>query len=384
MNRWLTGLVLAGCLLCARPYAADGPVPVAPKIEPNPALRDLPEKTCKVLVPNLAYKADGDVLAYSGMVYDHHRHKILAFGGGHGTAEFPNSVHEFDFKTLQWTPLTPDVPAREYTAANAVRTKDGKKLGGVTWQGKISAGSRHTYDGLVMLPGTCLMASAQCQEFNSTKCPEGYRENYLGGSGLWLFDPVKKEWQVGKEEGRSVMYCISEADPEMPDWIYMWSSDLAGNQAVNWKTGEVKRISDIPRKYIGYASVTYCPLTKTFWCFPKGRAWEYNTRTDKWTVHDLKGDEVGTHDVALAWDSVAEVFGLFSAGKFHYISPKEVAWHTLDVELDPDLDNKPMRHHHIYDPVNNVHIATTARWKTVAFKFVNKPGNLSKEASPKP
>ena len=219
-------------LSAALPAAEEAPSGGAPAFKTNPVLKDLPAGTCKVLVEPGAYKGDRNVLAYSGMVYDFHRHKILAFGGGHATARFPNSVHEFDFETLSWSALTPDVPVEEYTGENSVRNEKGAKLGGVKWQGKIWAGSRHTYDGLVMLPGACLMASAQAQEFQSTQCPEGYRENYQGGSGLWLFDPVKKEWQVSKESGRALPYCLSALDPNQPDWIYMWSSDVKGNQKV--------------------------------------------------------------------------------------------------------------------------------------------------------
>ena len=45
---------------------------------------------------------------------------------------------------------------------------------------------------------------------------------------------------------------------------------------------------------------------------------------------------------------------------------------------DWSLDNGPMRHHHVYDPVDNVHIAVASRWKTMVFKFLNrdKPGKL--------
>jgi hypothetical protein len=377
----VSALMLGALAGAAEPPKAGGPA--AGKFAPNPELKALPEQAVKVLVPGGGYKADANVLDYSGMVYDHHRHKILAFGGGHATARFPNSVHEFDPATLKWTALTEDVPPAAYTAENSVRTKDGQKLGGVKWAGKIWAGSRHTYDGLNLLPDADLMVSAQAQEFQSTACPAGYRENYQGGGGLWIFDPVKREWSVSEKDGLALSYCISEISPKAPDWIYMWSSDLGGNQAVNWKTGETKKVRDLPNKSMGYAGVTWCPETGTFWCFPAKKAWEYDPQADAWKTHPVKGEVPNTYDVNPVWDPVAGVFGLFSGGKFHYFSTAELTWHGLAAELDKDLDNGPMRHHHVYDPVDNVHLAVSGRWKTLAFKFMDKPGSLPGTTQPK-
>ncbi len=377
----MTGkLTISGvlALLVSAGAAMAGEDAKPPAFAANPELKGLSEKTVKVLVPEGAYKGDANVLDYSGMVYDHHRHKVLAFGGGHATARFPNSVHEFDPATLKWTALTEDVPPNAYTAENSVRNKEGAKLGGVKWQGKNWAGSRHTYDGLVMLPHVDLMVSAQAQEFQSTQCPKGYRENYQGGSGLWIFDPVKREWSVSEKTGLAVSYCISEVSPNEPDWVYMWSSDMAGNQAVNWKTGEARKVRDLPRKSIGYAGVTWCPETNTFWCFPRKQtaAWEYDPKADVWKTHEFKGEAPDTYDVNTVWDPVAGVFGLFSKGRFHYFSPRDLTWYHLETDLDKSLDNGPMRHHHIYDPVDNVHIAVAGRWKTMAFKFLDKSGSL--------
>ncbi|HOX07958.1 MAG TPA: hypothetical protein PK280_16280, partial [Planctomycetota bacterium] len=174
----------------------------------------------------------------------------------------------------------------------------------------------------------------------------------------------------------AVSYCISEVSPKSPDWVYMWSSDMGGSQAVNWKTGEVKKVRDLPRKSIGYAGVTWCPETNSFWCFPSKTAWEYDLQADTWKTHQIKGEAPNTYDVNPVWDPIAGVFGLFSGGRFHYFSPRDLTWYKLDAELDKSLDNMPMRHHHIYDPVDNVHIAVAGRWKTMAFKFLDTSGSL--------
>lgn len=140
--RWtLAWLHLMAAVSTSRPVA---------KVEPHPRLVALPPQTA--LVVSEGYKGDHGVLAYSGIVYDHHRHKMLAFGGGHATGRFPNSVHEFDLQTLTWSQLTPDVPPSAYSKENSVRDRDGVPLGGVRYEGKIWPASRHTYDGLVMAP----------------------------------------------------------------------------------------------------------------------------------------------------------------------------------------------------------------------------------------
>ena len=126
--------------------------------EKNPVLAGMADKTSKQLQTSgnccTSYE-DGKILDFSGMVYDQHRHKVLAFGGGHATSVFPNAVVEFAFSALSWNRIIENVECGiAYTLDNALLNSKGEKLGGFNYNGKIHAGSRHTYDGLVMAADT--------------------------------------------------------------------------------------------------------------------------------------------------------------------------------------------------------------------------------------
>lgn len=372
----MTSLATLALCFCAAAIAGEATHPKTPQ------LTGLAGGTAKLICSG--HSGDRNVLDYSGMVYDSPRHKILAFGGGHATGNFPNSVHEFDIATLKWTQLTEDVPPSAHSAENAVKTKDGKKLGGIRWKGKIRAGSRHTYGGLVMIPGTSLMAVGTSMEFvgASSRMPgrgKFFRNNYQGGNGLWIFDPVKKEWKVSKKAGMVSTYGAGACDPGQPDWVYHFSPKLS--QMINWKTEEVKKL---PKMHLtGYVGVTYNPDDKCFYSAPCSSKQPKNLKIMKfdiskksWQTLTPTGDAPKTYDIDIVYNRPNRVFVCFSAGYASYYSPKENKWYKLDKLLDKALDNGPMRHHHVYDPVNDVHIATSSRWKTFAFKFADKPGKL--------
>jgi hypothetical protein len=377
-------MLILSVLVCAGNAVAAEP---APKFEPNPRLAGIPEKTAVVV--NEGYKGDRGVLAYSGMVYDHHRHKILTFGGGHATS-FPTSVHEFDFQSLQWEQITEDIPRSEFTRENAVFDKDGKGLAGIKYKGKIWAASRHTYDGLAIAPDQCLMLCVQ----GVTSAGLGYGmdakafvECYTG-MGLWIFDPVKRQWSVSKTNGLAVAYAGSAVWPKEPDWVYFYS--MAGKfGAVNWRTEEVRDLGRIPAGF-SYVGLEYWPDEEALVAFPKGprdagdpdrfgtRAknrvmYRYGLAARKWTTVEVQGDAPATYDSNVVYDTRNRVFVCCSItdGFFHYYSPRENRWYKTDVKANANI-----RHHLVYDPVDNVHIVTASRWKTVAFKLSDEPGRL--------
>ena len=370
--------------LPAEPRAGE-PAPAKEKKaehEKTPELAGLAEGTVKLI--SSGHTGDRNVLAYSGMVYDSLRHKILTFGGGHATGNFPNSVHEFDIRTMKWTQLTEDVPPSAHSAENAVKTEDGEKLGGIRWKGKISAGSRHTYGGLTMIPGTSLMAVGTSMEFvgGRSRMPgrgEFYRNNYQGGSGLWIFDPVEKEWRVSKKAGLVSLYGVGNCNPKQPDWIYHFSPKL--NHMINWKTEETK---EFPAGNLrGFVGVAYHPDQKCFYSAPCSSKEPKNTKMMKfdiakneWETLIPTGDAPTTYDIDIVYDPLNKVFVCFSKGHAYYYSPKDNKWYKVEKPLDEALDNGPMRHHHVYDPVNNVHIAVSSRWKTFAFKLSDAAGKL--------
>jgi hypothetical protein len=373
--------------------AAAGEQPAATKFAANPGFKALPGGELKALVPAHGHKADVDVLKFSGMVYDHHRHKVLAFGGGHATARFPNSVHEFDPATLKWTALTEDVPPAEYNAANAVKTAGGQNLGGVKSKGKVWAGSRHTYDGLVMLPDKGLMVSMQAQEFvgASYSMPGGeatYDANYKGGTGLWIFDPVKREWTVSDKTGLATAYCYAEASPKRPELIYFGSAGRDDFFALNIKTLEVKKLaSHMNVDTGGDMSMTWYPEKDTFLAFPTNpngktgcRVLEYDPARNIWAELKPAGDAPSTYSINVAYDALNKVFVCFGDNRCFYLSPVENKWYKLDKQLP--IANR-LFHHHVYDPVDNVHILVGDKWDTYAYKLSDEPGKLPGTGQPK-
>ncbi len=362
--------------------ARAGEKAAKPRFKPNPKLVGIPEMTARVICEG--HKGDRGVLAYSSMVYDHHRHKLLTFGGGHATS-FPTSVHEFDLDKLKWEEVSPDVPRSEFTRANAVMDKNGKPLAGVKWKGKIYACSRHTYDGLAMAPKQCLMLVAggvSNAGYSSKLDNKIFRECYTG-RGLWKFDPVKREWSVSKANDLAGNHVSSAVWPREPDWIYVLGKK--GFRAVNWKTEEIRTLGKKPKGWAPLTGLEYYPEEEALVGFPKGSKKapqnklmvKYSLTAKKWTTAEVKGDAPVTHDLGTVWDPRNKVFVCCSRGFFYYFNPRENRWYKVSDKPAAGLkEGGTVRHHHVYDPVNNVHIVLGGRWKTVAFKLADKPGNL--------
>ncbi|MHC4917249.1 MAG: Kelch repeat-containing protein [Planctomycetota bacterium] len=353
----------------------------APRFKANPRLAGIPEKTARLVCQG--HGGDRGVLAYSAIVYDRYRHKLLAFGGGHATS-FPTSVHEFDLDALKWQEISPDVPRSEFTKANAVMDKDGKPLAGVKWNGKLHASSRHTYDGLVMASEQCLMlvvGGVGNAGYSSKLDNKIFRECYTG-RGLWKFDPVKREWSVSKANGLAGSHVSSAIWPREPDWVYIKGKDF---RAVNWKTEEVRKLERPPKGWVSLTGLEYYPEEEALVGFPKGSKkapqnklmLKYSLAAKKWSTTEVKGDAPGTHDVGTVYDPRSKVFVCCSGGYFYYYSPRENRWYKASGEVAEGLtEGGTVKHRHDYDPVNNVHIVVGGRWKTVAFKLSDQPGKL--------
>ena len=116
---------------------------------PNPTLAAIPPNTARNLGPYTSEPLCGvpiGVTDYSKMVYDPVRHKLMMFGGGHATTP-RTDVDVFSFDTLTWTSAYAPTPVAQLILANY-------DPGLVRW---ISTGhpiARHTYDQLVLDPGT--------------------------------------------------------------------------------------------------------------------------------------------------------------------------------------------------------------------------------------
>lgn len=383
----MRALKLLACLMLCSPGllfrmqlpAAEGKAAGA-TFQPNPALKDIPAGTLKVICPAGQHKGDRHVLDFSGTVYDPHRHKLLTFGGGHATEKFPNSVHEFDLATLKWTALTEDVPSTEYVAANSVKSKGGKNLGGVRWKDKVWAGSRHTYDGLVVLPDKDVLVSMQAMEFKGGHMSAAdFDAHYYEGSGLWTFDPVKRAWSVSENAGLALLYCYAEISPRRPSLIYYGNAYSSNFQVLDLKTLEVKKLPGPPMAETGSdMSMAWYPERDTFFVFPSGdgkgtvNVSEFNPAANAWTKLKCEGDLPNTCGKNVVYDQVNKVFVCFAGRRCYYLNPQESKWYKIDQELPL----KRLFHHHSYDPVNNVHIMVGDAWETYAYKLSDEPGKL--------
>jgi hypothetical protein len=372
-----TSAVLISVMAAAAACAAEP----APKFAPNPKLAGIPAGTAMVI--SEGYKGDHNVLDYSGIVYDQHRHKLLAFGGGHATAKFPSSVHEFDLDKLEWRELIESVPPSEYTRANAVLDKDGKALGGVKYKGRVQASSRHTYDGLVMALDKDVMLCLQKVGEIGGGYLDGkvYTECYKG-TGLWAFDPVKREWSVSKKSGLAMNHVGTAIWPKEPDWVYLYAQ-TGEFRAVNWRTEEVRDLGRVPRGMpYSYAGLEYWPDREALVAFPKGPKddprnrlmCKYDLAGKRWDTVEVQGDAPDTYDINVVYDARSKAFVCCSGGSFFYYLPGENRWHKA--ATDASLLKGGVRHRHAYDPVNNVHVVVGGRWKTVAFKLADDPAKL--------
>ncbi|GMV79378.1 MAG: hypothetical protein AMXMBFR7_05620 [Planctomycetota bacterium] len=365
--------------IAAASYAGEP----AARFAPHPKLAGLAEKSA--LLASEGYKGDGNVLDFSGIVYDPHRHRFYAFGGGHATRKFPNSVHEFDPATLQWSELSPDISPKEYTRENALFDAEKKPLGGLRYQGKIYASSRHTYDGLVVPPNQSLMICTQLVGEIGGSYLDGtvYKECYKG-SGLWTFDPVKREWSVSKKAGLAMNHVGSAVWPKEPDWIYFYAQ-TGTFRAVNWKTEEVRDLGKIPKGLpYSYAGLEYFPDEEALVALPRGPKetpqnklfCKYDLKSGQWTTVETQGEAPATHDCNAVYDPRNRVFVVFAEGDFFYFSPRDNRWYKTGSNAEALVGEKMIRHRHDYDPVNNVHLIVGRGWKTVAFKLSDTPGSL--------
>jgi hypothetical protein len=363
--------------------AGAGQKSAPPRFRPNPRLAGMAEMTAAVV--SEGYRGDHNVLDYSGMIYDRHRHRMLAFGGGHATRRFPSSVHEFDPSTLKWSELIESVPPSEYTRKNAVLDAAGKPLGGVKYKGRIQASSRHTYDGLVVLPNEDRMICVQRVGEIGGSYLDGkvYRECYKG-TGMWIFDPVKREWSVSRKSGLALNHVGAAVWPQEPDWIYFYSQRMEF-RAVNWKTEEVRKLPR-PARGMGssYAGLQYWPEGEAMVAFPRGTKaapankymCTFDLKTRTWSRAEVKGEAPNTYDINAVYDSRCRVFVCFQGEHFHYFVPATKTWHKVKAEAARVVGVRGVRHRHAYDPVNNVHLIVGRRWKTVAFKLAEKPESL--------
>jgi len=150
---------------------------------------------------------------------------------------------------------------------------------------------------------------------------------------------------------------------------------------INWKTEETKVVPRVPLS--GFVGVTFNPDDRCFYSAPCSsrqpknlKIMRFSIAANKWQALTPTGDAPRTYDIDIVYNPPNKVFVCFSRGYAYYYSTSENKWYKLEKLLDKNLSNGPMRHHHIYDPINDVHIATASHWKTFAFKLSDTPGKL--------
>ncbi len=380
-------LKLAGLAVCALTAAAGGALAVAGAFGGRgwETLAEIPER--RMVLISEGHRGDVDVSQVGGMVYDRYRHKLLAFGGGDGTTNFPDSVHQFDLENLRWEQLTPDVPPEAYLPENAVLTPSGEKTGGIRWEGRVQPGSRRGNDGLVMAADAPRMICVQYQGGIGARARHPrmngeagghYRDHYRGGSALWIFDPAAREWTHSARVGLAVPFAMSAVNPRRPELVYVFNSYRNDARAVNWRTGEAADLAKRPHSAVNHC-VAYCPGRHSLLDFPceareaSKLIQEYDLASNRWEVLRPEGDLPKTYGRNVVYDSRNRVFVCLDAGRVHYYSRPENRWYRLEESLPVQRAG----YRHVYVPGENVHIILSgSAWKTWAYKLSDEPGDL--------
>jgi hypothetical protein len=118
--------------------------------------------------------------------------------------------------------------------------------------------------------------------------------------------------------------------------------------------------------------MTYYPERQSFLAFPTTNLCEYDIARNAWTRLTPAGTAPNCYSLNVCYDTLNKVFCCFYNGDFYYYSPVQNQWRSMGNGFTMA---RPF-HHHIYDPVNNVHIVAgnSGGWVTYAYKFSDTPG----------
>ncbi|MCC7385349.1 MAG: hypothetical protein IT384_26100 [Deltaproteobacteria bacterium] len=299
---------------------------------------------------------------YSGMVYDPHRHQVLAFGGGHSTT-MTDAIHALDLAgNLTWSELYLPTPCSAMSAGNLDAT-NGAWLSGAGGPFPRPV-STHTYDGLAIAPNLdeFLVIS---RTFTGGYCnPVG---NDIGGNiahfdralGTWSFSPTAS----GSTYEFSVSIPASEPDPVSGQIVFLSRGGLAlydpATRVYTWVSDTIVAA--------GYADhMVYFPPNDRFYYFSRGTPVEVYAlslnRSDptRSTVERLvtTGPSSPHGEPAYAYDSWNQVIGGgVQDSTFYTFDPMTRAWaaHPMTGGTPGSL----AFHNLVYDPVNNVFIFVT-------------------------
>jgi hypothetical protein len=344
----------AAALACAARLAAQTPNPVLTAIPPNTA-RNLGPYTSEPLcgVPI-------GVTDYSKMVYDPVRHQLMMFGGGHATTP-RTDVDAFSFATLTWTSAYAPTPVGQLTLANY-------DPGLVRW---ISTGhpiARHTYDQLVVDPGTgdlVMMAIGQA----GALCTGDWGN---GGGRVGHYDHDTRTWSFSPAAdnvfGPGTTFPGTEYDPVSGLIVVVGGTGLyTYDPATRVKT--LRKAYDQPA--MGYANnLVYYPPNQRMYFIARGaptRVWEVTLDRANWanstvTQMTTTGAVFDSEESGFAYDSWNEVIGGgVSNGVFHVFEPEEARWTALTMQVQAGGGPVGTQAFHAldFDPVDGVFLFLT-------------------------
>lgn len=331
---------------------------------PNPVLTAIPPNTARDLG---AYTGDPvcggvpiGITDYSRLVYDRTRHKLMMFGGGHATTP-RTDVDVFSFDTLTWTSAYPPTPIAQLVLSNYDPSL-------ARW---ISTGhpiARHTYDQLVVDPGTGDMvmmsighAGAHCT--GEWGFDAGRVGHYDHDTRTWSFSPT-----ASNDFGGGSGYPGAEYDPVSGQVVIVGSGALyTYDPATRVKTQRLSYNQDA----MGYANnLVYYPPNQRMYYIARGtptRVWEVTLDRANWasstvTPMTTTGAVFDSEESGFAYDSWNEVIGGgVRNGVFHVFEPELARWTALAMQVQGGGGPVGTQAFHTldFDPVDGVFLFLT-------------------------
>ncbi|MBK8241090.1 MAG: hypothetical protein IPK74_36710 [Deltaproteobacteria bacterium] len=358
--------------------------------EPNPLFADLADETVIDLGPFACEPVPGEeptlcirTTDYSGMVYDPHRHQMLAFGGGHSTT-MTDAIHAFDLATATWSDLYPPTACDAMTAANLDADAGAWTMGRGPYPRPVST---HTYDMLAVSPmiDEFLVIS---RNFSGGYC--NAVGNDIGGKiahfdragGSWSFSPMAQ----GASYDLGVNLPGSEPDPVSGRIVLFGGGGLASydpatrvyTQHVDTYAGDNGNLGSLDG--IGYANhLVYFPPDDRFYLFAHGSqsvwALAYDRDAPAQSVAerlDTSGPSPGD-ELGFDYDARNHVIGGgVRDGVFYAFDPFDATWssHVIQGGNPGTL----AFHALAYDAVDNVYVfiaSPDSGAHTWAFRLAN-------------
>jgi hypothetical protein len=330
---------------------------------PHPTLTAIPPNTARSLGPYTSDPLCGapiGVTDYSKMVYDPVRHQLMMFGGGHATTP-RTDVDVFSFATLTWTSAYAPTPVAQLVLANY-------DPGLVRW---ISTGhpiARHTYDQLVLDPGTgdlVMMAIGQA----GALCTGDWGN---GGGRVGHYDHETRTWSFSPTAdnvfGPGTTFPGAEYDPVSGLIVVVGGTGLyTYDPATRVKT--LRKSYDQPA--MGYANnLVYFPPNQKMYFIARGaptRVWEVTLDRANWanstvTQMTTTGAVFDSEESGFAYDSWNEVIGGGVAdGVFHVFEPELARWSALTMQVQGGGGPVGTQAFHTldFDPVDGVFLFLT-------------------------